>query len=149
MIIDQLENSGLYNKLGDRFAIALKYLFSTDLSKVEVGKYEIEGNEIFAIVSEYQSKAEADAKWEAHQVYADIQYIINGEERMGYAPLETMEIKEPYNPDKDIIFLHGSGDYVTATPGTFVVFFPHDAHQPGVSTGNESMVKKVVVKVMV
>jgi YhcH/YjgK/YiaL family protein len=149
MIIDQLENSGLYNRLGDRFAIALKYLVSTDLSKVEVGKYEIEGNEIFAIVSEYQTKSESDAKWEAHQVYADIQYIINGEERMGYAPLETMEINEAYNPDKDIIFLNGSGDYITATPGTFVVFFPHDAHQPAVSTGNGGTVKKVVVKVMV
>jgi YhcH/YjgK/YiaL family protein len=149
MIIDQLENSGIYNRIGDRFAKALSYLSSTDFSKVENGKYEIEGKDIYAIVSEYQTKSEAEAKWEAHHQYADVQYIVSGEEKMGYAPLETMEIKEAYNADKDVIILQGAGDYVTATPGTFIVFFPHDAHQPTVSTGNNAMVKKVVVKVLV
>ncbi len=149
MIIDQLENSGIYNRIGDRFTKALNYLASTDFSRVESGKYEIEGKDIYAIVSEYQTKSETDAKWEAHHNYADVQYIVSGEERMGYAPLETMEIKEAYNPEKDVIILQGTGDYVTATPGTFVVFFPHDAHQPTVSIGNGGFVKKVVVKVLI
>lgn len=149
MIADQLENSEIYNPIDERFAKAFRYLSSTNFSKVEVGKYEIEGKDIYAIVSEYQTKPETEAKWEAHHNYIDIQYIVSGEERMGYAPLETMEIKEPYNPEKDVIFLEGSGDYITATPGTFVVFFPHDAHQPTVSIGNGSLVKKVVIKVLV
>jgi YhcH/YjgK/YiaL family protein len=149
MIIDQLENSALYCSISSRLAKAFDYLNNNNLVSLEVGKYEIEGTDVFAIISEYQTKNEGDAKWEAHHNYADVQYIISGEERMGYSPLETMNIREPYNSEKDIIFLNGSGDYVTATAGTFIVFFPHDAHQPCVSIGNGSKVKKVVVKVRV
>jgi len=149
MIIDQLENSALFSCISSRMAEAFDYLRNTRFSSLEVGKYEINGTDIFAIVSEYQTKDEFEAKWEAHQNYTDIQYIISGEEKMGYAPLETMEIREQYNSEKDIIILKGNGDYVTATPGTFIVFFPHDAHQPCVTTGNGSKVKKVVVKVRI
>ena len=147
MIVDQLENGSLYGKISDRIAKALDYLKNKDFLEIETGKYEIEGKDLFAMVSEYQTKNLDDAKWEAHQSYADVQFIVSGEEKMGYAPLETMEIKEPYNAEKDIIILTGSGDYVTATPGTFIIFFPHDAHQPCVSIGVGSKVKKVVVKV--
>jgi YhcH/YjgK/YiaL family protein len=149
MIADQLANAALYSKISDRIATALKYLESTDFSKVEVGKYELEGKDVFAMVSEYQTKNLAEAKWEAHQNYADVQFIVSGQEKMGYAPLETMQIKDAYNAEKDMVVLTGSGDYVTATPGTFIIFFPHDAHQPCVSIGSGSQVKKVVVKVKV
>jgi YhcH/YjgK/YiaL family protein len=149
MIIDKLENAALYSCISKRLAAALNYLSTTDLSKVEVGKHEIMGTEVFASVSEYHTKNLADAKWEAHHEYADVQFIISGEEQMGYAPLNKMEELDAYNAEKDIVFLKGKGDYVTATPGTFIVFFPHDAHQPCVSIGAGSDIKKVVVKVKV
>jgi len=148
MIADLLQNADLYARLDDRLAVGLKYLQMTDFSKFAPGKYLIEDNEVFASVSEYNSKKPEDAKWEAHQKYADIQYIVSGEEKMGYAPLNTMEVTEAYNPDKDIVFLKGQGDYVTAKPGMFVIFFPHDAHQPSVMIKESSPVKKVVVKVL-
>jgi len=148
MIADQLAKANMYARLGDRFAVALKYLQTNDWAKLEVGKYEIEGSDVFAIVSEYQSKKLEDAKWEAHNKYADIQFIISGEEKMGYAPLSTMTEKDSYNPEKDIVFLDGSGDYITAKPGMFIIFFPHDAHRPSVAVGASLAVKKVVIKVL-
>jgi len=148
MIADLLKNADLYAHIDDRLAIGLKYLQMTDFSKFEPGKYLIEDNEVFASVSEYNSKKPEDAKWEAHQKYADIQYIVSGEEKMGYAPLGTMEVTEGYNPEKDIVFLKGTGDYITVKPGMFVVFFPHDAHQPSVAVKSSVPVKKVVVKVL-
>lgn len=148
MIADLLKNADIYAGMNDRLAIGLRYLQMTDFSKLAPGKYEIEGKELFASVSEYNSKKPEDAKWEAHQKYADIQYIVSGEEKMGFAPLSTMEVNEIYNEDKDIVFLKGKGDYVTAKPGTFVVFFPHDAHQPSVAVNESMKVKKVVVKVL-
>jgi YhcH/YjgK/YiaL family protein len=149
MIVDILANTGLYGSISPKLTAAFNYLKNTDLATVAVGKYEILGTDVFAIVSEYQTKNEADAKWEAHEKYADVQYIISGVEKMGYAPIASMKEKEAYNPEKDIVFLEGKGDYITATAGTFIVFFPHDAHQPCVSAGDSSMVKKVVVKVKV
>jgi uncharacterized protein, YhcH/YjgK/YiaL family len=148
MIADLLENADLYAHIDDRLAVGLKYLQSTDFSSLAPGKYLIEDSEVFASVSEYDTKKPEDAKWEAHRKYADIQYIISGEEKMGYAPLKTMEVTEAYNPEKDIVFLKGSGDHMVVKPGMFVVFFPQDAHQPSVSVGSNAPVKKVVIKVL-
>ena len=148
MIVDTLEHAGLYAKISDRFAVALKFLQTNDLTKLEIGKFEIEGKEVFAIVSEYNSKSNEDAKWEAHKKYADIQVIISGEEQMGYAPINKMTVKEDYNPEKDMVVLSGTGDYVVGTPGNFIVFFPHDGHQPCVSINGSSPIKKLVIKVL-
>ncbi|MDP4210863.1 MAG: YhcH/YjgK/YiaL family protein [Bacteroidota bacterium] len=149
MIIDQLENASLYYGIGERFAKGLEYLKNTDFSKVEAGKYEIDGKNVFASVSEYDSKQPDAAKWEAHENYADIQFLVSGKEKMGYAPLETTTVKEAYNAEKDIVILNASGDYVTATPGTFIIFFPKDAHAPCIAIGKSAPVKKVVIKVKV
>lgn len=149
MIVDQFENAGLYGQLSERFAIAMDYLKKTDLNALAAGKHEISGTDVFVSVSEYQTKNVGDAKWEAHSKYADIQIVVSGEEKMGFAPLKVMDEKEPYNNEKDIVILTGHGDFVTVKPGTFVVFFPHDAHQPGVASGNPSKVKKAVIKVKV
>ena len=148
MIVDQLDKVNLYSHISDRFAVAFKYLQTNDWSTIAVGRYEIEDSEVFALVSEYGSKKNEDAKWEAHRKYADIQVIISGEEKMGYAPLATMSAKDEYNPEKDIVFLNGTGDYITAKPDSFIVFFPHDAHQPGVAINGSVPVKKVVIKVL-
>ena len=149
MIKDQLKNAELYSALSRRFAVAFEYISTTNLSTLENGRHEILGSEVYAAISEYQTKPESEAKWESHKKYADIQIVISGEEKMGYAPLDTMKIKDEYNAEKDITILTGSGEYVVAQPGSFVVFMPHDAHQPGVSIGAGSAIKKVVLKVMV
>jgi YhcH/YjgK/YiaL family protein len=148
MIVDTLDHAGLYAKISDRFAIALKYLQITNLAQLEVGKHEIEGKEVFAAVSEYNSKNIEDAKWEAHKKYADIQVIVSGEEKMGYATLSNMVVKEGYNAEKDIVILSGTGDYVTGKPGNFIIFFPQDAHQPCVAINGSTPIKKVVIKVL-
>lgn len=148
MIADLLEKSDMYAQMDDRLAMAFRYLQTTDFSKLENGKYEIEGKEVYAVVSEYNSKNPEDAKWEAHQKYADVQYVVSGIEKMGFGPLTSFEVKDVYNAEKDVVFLKGSGDYVTVKPGMFAVFFPHDAHQPGVAVDENVPVKKVVVKVL-
>ena len=148
MITDLLKNADVYAPIDNRLAIGLNYLQTTDFSSVEPGKYPIEGDEVFALVSEYNSKKPEDAKWEAHQKYADIQYLVSGEEKMGYAPVADFKPTQPYNPDNDIVFLKGTGDHITVRPGRFVIFFPQDAHQPGVALNGSIPVKKVVVKVL-
>ena len=148
MIVDQLENANTYVHISNRLAVALRYLQTNDMSKFAVGTYEIEDKEIYAIVSEYTSKNIENAKWESHKKYADIQFVLSGIEKMGHAPLKNMEVIENYNPDKDITILKGKGDYVTVHSGTFAIFFPQDAHQPGVAVSENIPVKKVVVKVL-
>ena len=147
MITDTLENAAIYKKLGRNFEKAFDFLQRSDLNSFPLGKHVIDGDNVFMIVSEYTSKLLSDARWEAHRVYADIQLLLAGNEKIGYAPLSGMKVTEDYNPAKDILFLKGCGDYTTISPGVFAVFFPHDAHQPCVSIGNQQAVKKLVVKV--
>jgi len=149
MITDKLEYYNIYTRLSDRIASALMYILTTDLNTIEKGTYVVEEDEIFAQVSEYNTKPAEDVKWASHFKFLDIQVIIKGEEMMGFAPLENMKILENYNEDKDIQFLTGTGDYVTARPGSFTMFFPHDAHKPGIALGESSKVKKLVLKVKV
>ena len=146
MICDKLENSHLY-KLGKRFDLAFEYLKNTDLTALEKGKYEISGIEVVVQVNEYQTKNQDQIKWEAHRHYADIQVLVSGSEKIGFANLDHMIEEEPYNPEKDVAFYRGTGDSVTVHPKYFVVFFPHDAHQPGIHNTQITMVKKIVVKV--
>ena len=147
MIADVLNNAAIYKKLGRNFEKAFDFLQQADLNAFPLGKQAIDGDNVFMILSEYTTKLFSDARWEAHRVYADIQLLLAGEERIGFAHLASMKVTEDYNPVKDILFLSGKGDYITIKPGVFAVFLPHDAHQPCVAEGSPLGVKKLVIKV--
>ena len=149
MIIDHLENAEIYSNMGDRIALALKYISETDFSLVEKGKYPIDGDLVYAVVSEYHTKPIADCKIEAHKKYIDVQYIISGEEAMGLTLLTDQRPSVPYNEEKDCVFYNAPTSLVNFEPGMFAIYFPSDLHQPCISIGEGGEVKKVVVKVMV
>lgn len=148
MIVDKLSNATLYQRLTPRISIALEYLQSTDFSKLEPGKYEVDGKEVYALVSAYNTKKLEDARWEAHRKYLDIQYVIEGAEQMGFTPIDKLTQVDDYNNEKDILFFTGSGDYATIEAGMFAIFFPQDGHQPCVEISESKPVKKVVIKVL-
>lgn len=149
MITDKLEYYNIYTRISDRISDAFLYLLTTDLKSLQIGNYVVEEDEIFAQVSEYITKPAKEIKWESHFKFVDIQVIIEGVEQMGFSPLENMDILERYDENKDVQFLTGTGDYLTIRPGRFAMFFPHDAHQPGIALDECSKVKKLVVKVKV
>ena len=149
MIIDKLTNSHLYSGLGERVNKAFDYLNNTDFSKTELGKYEIDGDNIFALVNEYNTKDEIEGKLEAHKKYIDVQFVAEGEELMGYAPLENQKVIDAYNQKKDITFYSGEKSFALVKEGMFAIFFPTDVHLPGIKVKDKSYVKKVVVKVKV
>jgi len=149
MIIDKIENSHIYKELGKRIEKAFEYITNTDLKNIQPGKYEIDGENIFALISEYKNKSEHEGKLEAHRKYIDVQYVINGEELMGYALLGVQQILEPYKEENDIIFFKGEKSFTKVSSGMFAIFFPEDVHMPGISAGNFSDVKKLVIKVRI
>jgi len=149
MIIDKIENSKLYEGISQRIKEAFEYIRNTDLKNIKPGKYEIDGENIFALISEYKTKAESKGKLEAHRKYIDVQYVISGEELMGYAPLGIQQFLEPYKDENDIIFFNGEKSFTKVSSGMFAIFFPEDVHMPGISTGKISDVKKLVIKVRI
>lgn len=148
MIIDKLFNAKLYAGLSVNLYKGFQFLMQNEFDSMPAGKYEIDGDRVFAIVQEYETKPEDQGRWEAHYKYTDIQYIVQGEEKMGYVNIAT-GIKNEDTPAQDIYFIDvdEKGKFVHLNEKEFVVFTPQDAHMPSLCVENPAMVKKVVVKV--
>ena len=140
-----------YFKNKDRWDKAFAFLKNNDLSKLDIKQYNIDGDNLYAPVSEYITKNDEDAKYEAHRKYIDIQFVISGKEQIGIAPISTKkEVLTPYDPAKDVeLMTVNQHTYLKAAPDRFFIFFPSDAHSPGLKDGENSQVRKVVVKVKV
>lgn len=149
MILDHIGNATLYHRLGDRFAAAFRALQTPELLQAEPGRYELQGADLFALPQHYTTKPRDKGKWEAHRRYIDIQYVVSGAELMGHAPLANMSVTEPYNEEKDILFLSGQGNYFTVTAGQFAIFYPHDVHMPTLAANDvPAPIHKIVIKVL-
>ena len=151
MIFDKIANHLNYRGLSVGLDSALDYLLETDLEALETGRHDIKGDDIYAACMEYETKIKTLSKNEAHNKYIDVQYIVRGIEKMYVSEIENLQIVQAYDPEKDVIFYEQKADCsFTATEGCFAIFFPEDAHMPGINPGTESVsVKKVVVKVHV
>ncbi len=135
----------------ERWDKAFLFLRDHDLSKLELKRYDIDGDNLYVPVSEYYTKKEEDARYESHEKYIDIQYVISGKELIGISKMDDLkEVLQPYDAAKDIMFM--SVNKIRnrkADPGRFFVFFPSDVHRPGLRDGDSTLVKKVVVKVKI
>lgn len=126
---------------------AFEFLRERNLEQIEPGKYPIDGDNVYAMITEGPSKEFEQAAWESHQNYIDIQYVIKGKEKIGVAPIESLMITKPYDPEKDFANYSGEGKYYTATPDEFFLFFPSDGHRPNIKVDGYDKVKKLVIKV--
>lgn len=149
MIIDKLKNSKLYYSVNQRFKTALEFLEGNDLDALKEGRYEIDSDNVFAIVAEYNTKIKDVSGWEAHKKYIDIQYVVKGREFIGYNNIDSMMKKTEYDNQKDILFFNGDGDFVKLEEGMFGIYFPEDVHMPAISCAEGDKVKKVVIKVKI
>ena len=139
-----------YRKNPAAWEAAFKFLAETDLAAIETGRYELQGENLFINVDEYETRNEEDTRYEAHRKYADIQYMVTGSERIGVLHLEKTVVTEPYDSEKDIMFMEADEDnYRLADQQKFFIFFPEDAHRPGAKTENNIPIRKVVVKVRI
>jgi YhcH/YjgK/YiaL family protein len=150
MILDRLEQADMYRPLGAAIALALDYLRETDFSRVSDGRHELDGDRVYAMISRYRPKPLAEAFWESHRRYLDVQYVTQGVERVGYAPLrDGLTVRQAYDSQKDLVVYDAVGEFFTLRPGDFAIFAPHDVHAPGLALDppeDAGEVRKVVVK---
>ncbi len=146
MIYDSLKRLERYEGLFPRLYRGLELLRTTDFSTLEDKLYEVEGRDLFFSLQSYDSKPANDTP-EAHRDYIDIQFLVEGEEKIGIAPLEDMVEEVEGRPDSDIWSYRGLVDEITLTGDRFAVFFPGDAHAPGIAPKKPAHCRKCVVKV--
>ena len=83
MIIDRIENATLYYPIYARFERAFEHIRQMDVETIPAGRYELDGDNMYVLIQEYNTKLKEDAKWEAHRRYIDLQYVVRGAEGMG------------------------------------------------------------------
>ncbi len=128
---------------------AFAFLRDSDLVNLKPGKYVIDGDNAYATITEAPSKTFEQSAWESHRKYIDLQYVIKGEEKIGVAPVTTATVIKPYDDSKDAANYNTEGQFYNATPGTFFLFFPGDAHRPNIKVDGYDVVKKLVIKIRV
>ena len=148
MIIDKLQNAHLYTSISPRIAMAFEYLSITNLEKLKVGRHDIEGDNVFALVQEYETKSEEDLQMESHFKHIDLQYIISGSELMGLATKTTQKAVK-IDIENDYALYEDAFTVTVFEQGMFGIFFPDDLHLPCIHVDEPEKVKKVVVKIRI
>ena len=152
MITSTLPQLFWYKAINPHFAKAIDFALTADLSSLPIGRHDIDGDNVFAIINEYTTRPLEECDPECHRDYADIQVMITGTEKFGYAPLTDQSPSVPYDEEKDVALFSLSAEdlsYIRLSPGQFIVFFPTDIHQPEVCNYQPALVKKLVLKISV
>ena len=134
-----------YHRNQKAWAAAFAFLKNAHLPELIPGKYPILGDQVFALVTEGPTHSKDSVNWESHKHYVDLHYIIKGKEIIGIADTAKTTMIKPYTPD--VINYTAKGEFYTAAPGEFFLFFPNDAHRPGIKIEGCNRVKKIVIKI--
>jgi YhcH/YjgK/YiaL family protein len=149
MITDSLQHIETYSSVNSGLKLAAQFLETHDCKALAPGKYEIDGERVYALVQHYQTKPKENGLWEAHRTYLDVQYMAEGSEMLGYVPINQTEVTHPYEEAEDYALFAASGDFFTLREGHFALFAPHDVHMPGIRHETGQSVKKIVIKVLI
>ena len=146
MIIDRLEFADRYVALHPQFGAAFRFLRQMDPNALPDGRLEINGSDLFAIVERTTGKGPGGTQVEHHRRYLDIQYVVSGEETIGWIPIADCEQPEgDFDTSHDVGFYADQPtSYFKIPAGCFAIFLPEDGHAP---LNGQADVHKVVLKV--
>lgn len=137
------------NTYPDAVRRGLEFIRATDWDKLEPGRYEIEGDKLYAMLQTPETKA-VQPKAESHLTHTDIQFLLDGEERIGFARWSESLVVTDDLIEKGDAYLYENveGEFnLDLQPGMFAVFYPSDVHRPCGAVGREMKIRKVVVKI--
>jgi len=148
MILTTLADADALAALEPGIAAGVRWLRAFDAAMAD-GRHDIDGDDVFALVSTYATGPATEKRFETHRVYLDLQYVAAGTERILHAPAEGLTVETPYDEAKDIAFYAEpkASSSLLLRAGDLAVFHPADAHKPGCMAGGRDEVRKVVVKV--
>ncbi len=147
MILDKLENLDIYFDSVPYLREFARFFNDNDLETLPACKIKVIGDDLFVNILDFEGKEEKDCRMEAHQEYIDVQIPLTDSERMGWrAQEDCQEITTPYNEQKDVEFYADkAATFVDVPAGHFAIFFPTDAHQPGIAP--DKKYRKIIAKI--
>lgn len=152
MIVDVLKNAALYESIHPTFLVAVNEAQKLVAENVPEGRYELPDG-AYLMVQAYDTTPTEAPAFEAHRKYIDVQIMVKGDEVCYVSEREALRVTQTYDADGDYELLAAekcAGVHtVRFADGVFTVFFPEDAHAPGIAAKNAAPVRKIVVKLPV
>ncbi|XZG70209.1 YhcH/YjgK/YiaL family protein [Chitinibacteraceae bacterium HSL-7] len=129
---------------------ALAYLRVTDFAGMEPGRFQPDGEAFTVIIQTPLTQPWETGLPEYHERNLDIQYLLEGEEVMGFAVADaTLPRVRDEMAERDIAFVAAQPDEsrLVLKPGMFAIFFPGELHKPCRSLHQSQPIRKVVIKI--
>ena len=150
MILDSIKNINKYENLDIDLKSIVEFIDRVENENLENGKYELDGDKLFALVQSYETKDSDECRLESHKKYIDIQYVQEGTEVMYWSLVDGLKVTEDLSEISDVIFYEDdkNATELVVNEKSFALFFTHDAHKPGVKFNTKSNVRKIVFKIL-
>jgi YhcH/YjgK/YiaL family protein len=152
MIVSDLDHIRSRVVMTPAMETAVKFLESSGGQHLEPGRLVVDGDRVYVEVQQYETIAGEITTFEGHRRYIDIQYVVDGEEIIGWASVDDVQETTPYVDEHDYWLASAEPSAVTSVKlhnGQMAVLYPEDMHAPRRASGAPSTVSKLVVKVAI
>jgi YhcH/YjgK/YiaL family protein len=152
MIAAALKDLGGYRGLNPNLDTAIAWLEAGGWEALPLGKADVDGEKVYALVQSYETKRSEAARYESHRQYLDIQVLVSGKELIEVTDRDGLKASEPYKPDIEFYETPEPNPCfsMALAPGEALVLFPEDAHRPCLAAGGgPESVKKLVLKIRI
>ncbi|MFA6816612.1 MAG: YhcH/YjgK/YiaL family protein [Lentisphaeria bacterium] len=146
MILDQIGNLSYYYSIHPLLKTVDAFLKTKDWQKEAPGKYDIPGTGAWVSLQEVDAHPQKNATAEFHKKYIDLQYVLCGNEMMGWSTLNSLPNNIPFQEKNDCGLIPNAviDSWIQVKPGFFAIFQPSDVHAPCCGNG---FIRKIVVKI--
>lgn len=144
----RIADCGKYEGLHPLFPKAFAFMRRADLADLAPGRYDIDGTNCWAMVSDVKLRPyEDESQYEDHRDFIDIHVPITGQETIGIVR-PNLKVFKDFDAANDCVLFQSKGRPWTLGPGWYAIFHPvYGAHSPGQSTYGERTIRKLVIKV--
>ncbi|MDD1781501.1 YhcH/YjgK/YiaL family protein [Enterovibrio sp. ZSDZ35] len=150
MILGHITQPETYAHLPEAFRRSLAFLAETDMVALPTGRHDIDGDNIYVNVMAFDTQPANEKLAEVHKEYIDIQFLISGAERIGFALANDRNpIAKEYDAESDFYLvesMEGESEIIMS-PDMFAIFLTEQPHKPGCNVTTSTSIKKAVVKV--
>lgn len=148
MIFGSINHEKTYANIDKDLLTCFEYAKKNKLAELEKGSYQIDGDNIFVNIVEYETCQKEERFWEAHKKYIDLHLMLEGIERIDIGFIENLQQKE-YQEKDDFLPLEGEASgCINLEKGDFLVCYPEDAHMTAIKVNEKKKIKKAIFKVI-
>lgn len=146
MILAKFSDSCRYENMHPLFKQLFEFVKSNDLLNKELGKIELQGEELFINNSAPTLLSKEKQVLEIHRQYIDVHIPLDGTEIVGWKAIGDLHAPmHPFDDEKDFaVYDEPAATYFEVKPGEFLIVFPEDAHAPIIGEGR---LRKLIAKV--